>query len=187
MTVLPKRQLTADEFQAWALKQPRDGHGKFELIDGYVVMQEPERAVHAEVKGALFAAMRDAIKSAGRPCFAVVDEPQIRIHSKKVYQPDGLVYCGERVPPDVLVNTPVIVWEVLSPGSVERDCGDKLEAYFTVPSLHHYLIVDPARRAIIHHRRRQQDELLTRVRRSGTLKFFPPGLEVNVADVFERF
>jgi hypothetical protein len=54
MTVLPKRQFTADEFQAWALKQPRDGHGKFELVDGEVVMQEAERAVHAEINGALW-------------------------------------------------------------------------------------------------------------------------------------
>ena len=187
MTVLPKRQLTADEFQAWALKQPRDGHGKFELVDGHVGMQEAERVVHTEIKGAVFAALRNAIKSAGRPCFAIVDGAQIRIHSKKVYQPDGLVYCGDRVPADALeVNTPVIVWEVLSPDSAARDHGDKLEAYFTLPSLHHYLIVDPTRRAIIHHRRGQDDELLTRVRKRGRLTFDPPGLEIEIADVFER-
>jgi Uma2 family endonuclease len=187
MTVLPNRQLTADEFQAWALKQPRDGHGKFELVDGHVVMQEAERVVHGEIKGALFAAMRNAIKAAGRPCFAMVDSAQVRIHSKKVYQPDGLVYCGKRALPDVLeVNTPVIVWEVLSPDSVERDHGDKVEAYFTLANLHHYLIIDPIRRAIVHHRRGQGEELLTRVRKSGTLTCDPPGLEIEIADVFER-
>jgi Uma2 family endonuclease len=187
MTLLPKRQFTADEFQAWALKQPRDGHGKFELVDGHVVMQEAERVVHGEIKGALFAALRNAIKAAGRPCFTLVDSAQVRLHSKKVYQPDGLVYCGERAPAEVLeVNTPVIVWEVISPDSVERDHGDKLEAYFTLPSLHHYLIVDPSRRAIVHYRRRRGEELLTRVRKSGRLTFDPPGLEIEIADVFER-
>jgi Uma2 family endonuclease len=187
MTVLPKRQLTADEFQAWAVKQSPDGHGKFELVDGVIMQQQPERAVHWEIKLALAVAFREAIKRAGLPCFAAVDGPTVRIHEKKVFRPDGLVYCGERVSPDVVeVNTPIIVWEVLSPDSVERDYGDKVESYFTLPSLHHYLIVDPTRRAMVHHRRGQQDELLTRVRKSGTLTLDPPGLEITIADVFER-
>jgi Uma2 family endonuclease len=187
MTELPKRQLTADEFLGWALRQPQEGGGKFELADGVVMQQQPERAVHWEIKLALAVAFLGAIKRRNLSCFAAVDGPTVRIHEKKVCQPDGLVYCGERVPPDVLeVNTPVIVWEVLSPDSVERDHGDKLDAYFTLASLHHYLIVDPTSRSITHHRRGQEDELVTRVRKSGRLTFNPPVFEIEIADVFER-
>ena len=37
--------MTADEFIAWAMEQPR---GRFELIGGEVVAMAPERLIHAE-------------------------------------------------------------------------------------------------------------------------------------------
>ncbi len=186
MTALPKEIMSADEFLAWAATQPKEA-GKFELIDGIVVMQQSERLVHAEVKGALYATVRAALRRGGLPCHVVVDGPQVRVRKNKVYQPDGIIYCGDRVEPDVIeVNTPIIVWEVLSPDSIARDHGEKLAGYFTLPDVHHYLIVDPEGRRINHHRRGQGDELLTRILSDGSLRLDPPGLEIAVADVFER-
>ena len=86
----------------------------------------------------------------------------------------------------VEIREPVIVFEVLSEESAKRDHGDKVEAYFAVPSVQHYLIVDPERYAIVHHRRGTDDNLLTRIRRSGTLRLDPPGIEIELAGVFER-
>jgi Uma2 family endonuclease len=123
----------------------------------------------------------------GSSCEAVVDGPTVRVSAKKTYKPDGLIYCGPRLPDDVIeVSNPLLVWEVLSPDSVDRDHGEKLPGYFTVESIQHYLIVDPERRMIIHHRRGEGEDLLTRVRKSGRLKFDPLGIEIAVEDVFER-
>ncbi len=79
---------------------------------------------------------------------------------------------------------PVIVVEVLSPSTVARDHGAKLTGYFSLPSLVHYLILDPDRRVLIHHKRGQGDIIETRILTEGLLRLDPPGLEAPVADMF---
>jgi hypothetical protein len=51
-------------------------------------------------------------------------------------QPDG-----KMVSDSVEVTNPVIVVKVLSPGTQVTDLCDKLRGHFTIPSVHHYLIV----------------------------------------------
>lgn len=185
MVALPKPITTADEFLSWDARQPKEA-GRFELIDGVVVMQQSERSAHIEAKAAVWSALRDAIRRAGLPCRAVTDGATVRINRTRVFKPDALVYCGPRVSPDTVVfPEPVIVVEVLSPDSADRDHRTKLEGYFSLAAVQHYLIVDPEARTVIHHRRGPGDDLLTRVRRSGDLKLDPPGLEVPLAELFE--
>jgi Uma2 family endonuclease len=186
MSALPKSEMTADEFLAWVAKQPKEA-GRFELIDGLVIMQQSERLVHARTKGRLFRVLANALEKIGSRREAIVDGPTVRVPSRKIYKPDGLIHCGPRLPDDVIeVQDPLLVWEILSPDSVDRDHGEKVPGYFTVESIQHYLIVDPERRVIIHHRRGEGEDLLTRVRSSGPLKIDPPGIEIIVEDIFER-
>ena len=56
----------------------------------------------------------------------------------------------------------------------------KPDGYFSLPSVEHYLIVDPDRRVVIHHKR-GTDAIETRILREGLLRLEPPGLEVEVA------
>jgi Uma2 family endonuclease len=91
------------------------------------------------------------------------------------------------VPRDVLeVPNPTIVVEVLSPGTERLDLSLKLEGYFTVPSLHHYLIIDPDRPILIHHRRGQGDAIETRFVHGSALRLDPPGLDVDLGEVLAR-
>jgi Uma2 family endonuclease len=187
MPKLPKHEMTADEFVAWLETAPREG-GKFELIDGIVMQQHRERIDHAEVKAALFSALRDALKQGSLDCHVLVDGPLVRVRPKKVYKPDGLVYCGARPPPGVFeVASPLIVYEVLSPGSEDHDFGEKLVHYREVASLRHYLIADPKRRFIIHHARGEGDAWITRiVNHKQKLALDPPGIQIAIGEVFER-
>ena len=75
----------------------------------------------------------------------------------------------------------MIVVEVLSPGTHVADLRDKLRGYFTVPSVHHYLIVDPEKQLIIHHARGEGDALQTRLLSEGELHL----LSISVASFFE--
>ena len=186
MSALPKQTMTADAFIAWALKQPKEA-GRFELLDGHVIKMMSERLVHVEVKGAIYTAFRDAIRRGKRPCFPVGDGAMVRITKNRTYGPDGLVYCGDRHSADTVeVPNPCIVVEVVSPDSADRDHGEKVQAYFSLPSVEHYLIVDPERRVVIHHRRAEGEDILTRFRKSGRLKLEPPGIDVDVGAFFER-
>jgi Uma2 family endonuclease len=175
--------MTVDEFLPWAEAQER---GRYELHDGQVIMMSPERAAHWKVKLNAVIALRDAVKAAGLSCHAVPDGATVRISPRTAFEPDALVYCGEEVPDHSLeVPNPVIVVEVLSPGTQVTDLRDKLRGYFTVPSVHHYLIVDPEKQMVIHHARGDGDALQTRLLSAGELRLKPPGLSVAVPSFFE--
>jgi Uma2 family endonuclease len=190
MIALPKHKMTADEFLVWAESLPKEA-GKFELWDGEVIVkhgpagqQNAERSQHWEVKGATFAALREAVKRAGLPCFAAIDGASVRFANDKLVEPDVLVYCGEKVPRDVLeVPNPLIVVEVLSPSTQTMDLGVKLQGYFALPSLHHYIVIDPDRPLVIHHKRGLGDAIETRIVGGPSLRLDPPGLELDVAEM----
>ena len=188
MIALPKHKMTADEFLAWAESLPKEA-GKFELWDGEVVVRhgpgfEEERSEHWDTKGAMYRALHDAIERAGLPCFAAVDGPMVRLSPSRLAQPDVLVYCGPRVPRGVReVPNPLILVEVLSPGTGNRDRGVKLEGYFTLPSLSHYLIIDPDRARLIHHRRGTGSAIAPSIVTGPRIRLDPPGLDVGLTKV----
>ena len=72
---------------------------------------------------------------------------------------------------------------VLSPITAGDDHGLKLDGYFSVPGVEHYLILDPDRRVMIWHKRGQAGAIETRILRDGRVRLDPPGLEAEV----ERF
>jgi Uma2 family endonuclease len=182
METLPSHNITVDQFLLWAEAQER---GRYELHDGEVIAMAPERAAHWEVKGAAFVALRAAIKAGALKCHAVPDGATVRISPRTAFEPDALVYCGGKVASDSLeVPNPVIVLEVLSPGTQMIDMRDKLRGYFTVPSVQHYLILDPEKQMIIHHARGEADILQTQLLSTGELRLDPPGILLNVQEFF---
>ncbi len=124
-------------------------------------------------------------EKAGLPCFSVGDGATVRISDTTAFEPDALVYCGPKLPGDAIeVPSPLFVVEVLSPESEKRDMRDKLFGYFLLPSVEHYLIIDPEERLVIHHTRGQGDTRGTRLVREGCLRLDPPGLTVAIASFF---
>ncbi len=172
--------MTVDEFLAWAEGRP----GRYELDRGRVFAMSPERIGHIRAKTAVRNALAAAIDRAGLSCEALSDGATVRVDASTAYEPDALVYCGPPLSRDAIeVPDPVIVVEVLSPSTGRYDGQDKLAGYFTLPSLHHYLIVNVDRRILIHHARSGQD-LTTRILGAGDLRLEPPGIDVRVEDLF---
>lgn len=177
--------MTSDEFIAWALEQPE---GRlYELVAGEVVAMAPEGSAHALIKARVWRALDEAIAATGLPCIAYPNGMAVVVDDVITYEPDALVRCGEPLPDDaVKILDPVIVVEVLSPSTRARDTGAKLEDYFRLPSLHHYLIVKTENRAVIHHRRLDEGfgTIATRIVRAGEIELIPPGLRVTVESFF---
>lgn len=183
MTALPQQRMTVDEFLAWAEDQP----GRYELFNGVAYAMAPERAVHAETKFAVTKALEAAIGKAGLPYWTLPDGMSVRIDKNTAYEPDALVYCGERLPEDAVeVSAPIIVVEVLSPSTRRVDAAAKLAGYFNLQSLWHYLIIDPDKRVIIHHRRGQGDEIITRIVREQIMTIEPPRLQLDLGGLFRE-
>jgi Uma2 family endonuclease len=109
----------------------------------------------------------------------------VRIDDRTVYEPNALVRCGPPLPGDAVeANGSVIVVEVVSPSSRGIDTGVKLARYFALPSVRHYLIVDTDRRVVIHHRLVAPGRIESRVVGEGSLALDPPGLTIEVGDIF---
>jgi Uma2 family endonuclease len=180
----PKQTVfTADEFIAWVLEQPA---GRFELDNGRVVAMAPERAAHAIVKGNVYVALRSAAGARGLACRAFPDGMAVRVDDNTVYEPDALVRCGTDLPGDAVeLNDPVVVVEVISPSSRGVDRGVKLASYFALPSVRHYLLVDTDKRVVIHHRRDADGRIGAAIARDGLLSLDPPGLAIDIGEVFD--
>jgi Uma2 family endonuclease len=181
MSETAAQTMDVDQFLVWG--EGRDG--RFELHEGAVVAMAPERSLHLLAKGAAYRALGDAVARAGLACTAYPDGATVRISRSSAFEPDTLVRCGPTLPPSALeIPDPVIVVEVLSPSAAAADHGVKLEGYFRVASLAHYLIVDPERRKLIHHKRGAGSALETRILGEGALRLDPPGLELEVESLF---
>jgi Uma2 family endonuclease len=182
MQQLTKPKMTVDEFLAWAGENP----GRYELSDGEVYAMSPERLEHAHAKFSMQSALLAAIRKGGVSCHMVPDGATVRVSERTAYEPDALVYCGPRKPGSAIeVPDPVIVVEVLPPGTRHIDNATKFSGYFSLPSVCHYLIADVENRLILHHARGSGDLLTTRIVRDGVLRLEPPGITLDFEACFQ--
>jgi Uma2 family endonuclease len=180
MSARAEKRLNVDEFLAWA-----DGReGKWELHDSVPVLMSPERVRHTATKLDAALALRAAIARASVPCRAYTEGITVRVRENRAFVPDAIVVCPPAPPDDVEISNPLIVVEVLSPSTTGYDHGIKLEGYFSLASLAHYLILDPDRRVVIHHARGREGVIETRILHEGRLRLDPPGFEIAVEELF---
>ncbi|MGE0849180.1 MAG: Uma2 family endonuclease [Hyphomicrobiaceae bacterium] len=175
--------MTVDEFLAWAIRQDK---GRYELFDGRVVMQQPQNWGHADVAWRVANLLAQAIERSGLPFYTAPMGMTVRIAKKTAFEPDALVAPLPRPErDDVEISNPVLVVEVLSPSIAKRDRNDKLVGYFKVPSIQHYLVLDPEEREVIWYRRAAGGAIEPPATlREGALRLDPPGIELAVAGIF---
>lgn len=180
MSTLPKQRMTVDEFLVWAGGRV----GKYELHGGRIAELSPEPVRHIRAKQASFAALDRALRRAGI-AGEVLCGAAVRVADDAVYRPDVVVYCGEKLSGDTVeIPDPAIIVQVPSLISVGNDSIGKLPGYFSLPSVRHYLIVDPDKRVLVYYARGDDEFLATRILSSGSLKLDPPGLALSVEELF---
>jgi len=178
----PDRPMSRVEFRRWAEAQPS---GRYERVDGLAVAMAPERRSHAKRKAMVWLALRQAVQAAGLPCEVYPDGLTIEADDCD-FEPDAILRCGEPLAEDgVSIPDPLVVVEVLSPGTRSIDLSRKMVAYFRVPSVKHYLIFWADRPQVIHHRQRAGDEEIeTRVLTAGEIRLDPPGIQITVEEIY---
>ncbi len=133
----------------------------------------------------------------GRPERAFVSDLRVSVPASALYAyPDVVVTNGspaiEAHPADSLLN-PLAIFEVLSPSTEAYDRGKKFEAYRTLPSLEHYILVAQDRVAVDHFRRsrRRSDgrgvetwNLVARRQREQLIELEPLDLSLALDDVY---
>ena len=131
--------MTSDEFIDWSTDRP-DGK-RYELMDGEVFEMASERWHNPLVKGRAYRELYRAMEAGGLAGDVVPDGMAVQISHRTVYEPDAALRIGPLlVKLATRYSDPLVVVEVLSPSTQTIDSGLKLVDYFTLPSLHHYLI-----------------------------------------------
>ena len=175
-------EFTADEFIAWALEQPT---GRFELDNGTVVAMAPERASHATAKGNAFMALRNAISARGLACQAFPDGLSVRIDDRTVYEPDAPSaadrdWPGTRSRPTTRSSS--------SRSSRRRAGGSTGAQSSQATSCCRACGTSSDRRCrkrvVIHNHRGDEGRIEVRILHDGSLMLDPPGLTVEVPDIF---
>jgi Uma2 family endonuclease len=173
------RYSSREEFRRWCAAQPK---GRYERVDGRIVAMAPERGARLRVKGAIYKALDRAVALAGVPCQALPDGATVG-GGDSDYHLDALVNCGVPMADDaVAAPDPVIIVEVLSPGTTSTDTGGKLADYFRVPSVAHDLIVHPTCRTVTHHHRIGEG-IDTRIIVNGSIAMGPPGIVSTAEEI----
>ncbi|MEO6590439.1 MAG: Uma2 family endonuclease [Pyrinomonadaceae bacterium] len=98
-------------------------------------------------------------------CEVYVNDFRVRIREDHNVYPDVAVACGDIQTTDkenALLN-PVVVFEVLSKSTENRDRGDKAEDYYALPSLQDYILVSQYRVRVEHFSRQKNNVWLLKI------------------------
>lgn len=136
MTVHAPLTMTKEAFLAWVGRREE----RYEFSGGRVVMMVRITKNHARVKTNLVIALGARLSSEAydivAEAFAVHADDSVRF-------PDVLVEPAQPDGKSLRAESPILIAEVLSPGTCHIDFGDKLREYLTLPTLDTYLVLSP--------------------------------------------
>jgi Uma2 family endonuclease len=150
---IPRHHYTLEEY--FALEKASDA--RYEYWDGEIVCMSGGTKWHYTISENFRTILAEQLK--GRECRPYSGGVPIQTPSLPPYRyPDASVVCGEPVfvninGIDVLTN-PVLIVEVLSPGTELLDKEEKRNAYQRLPSAKEYLIVSQDAPHVTHYLRR---------------------------------
>jgi Uma2 family endonuclease len=135
---LPK-PWTVEDFLEWEAQQPE----RYEFIDGLILGMVGGSAAHATIRDNITGALRARLR--GTRCRAFSEGLKI-VTDVASHYPDVVVTCAPVQPTDDRILEPVIVVEVLSRTTADRDRSAKWVGYHDIASLQHYVLVAQDRR-----------------------------------------
>jgi Uma2 family endonuclease len=116
---------------------------KHEYVAGLIFAMVGARNAHniiaSNALGSLFGQLQ------GKPCRAFNSDTKIRVqmsNQTRFYYPDVSVICRQNPQTDVFQDLPSVIIEVLSESTRRIDDGEKREAYQTIPTLTHYILLE---------------------------------------------
>ncbi|NBC34929.1 MAG: Uma2 family endonuclease [Alphaproteobacteria bacterium] len=147
------RPMTVAGFLDW---EPGDGR-RYRLIDGRPVAMAPGSEAHGTVMSAVSGEIRSHLK--GNPRCRVVNEAGIipPNQDRSYFVADVAVTCLPHRRGRVPTGEPILIIEVLSPGTEAEDRNLKLPAYQTIPSVREIALIAEDRAAATIIRRTARD------------------------------
>ncbi|MEN3939653.1 Uma2 family endonuclease [Prosthecobacter sp. SYSU 5D2] len=127
---------------------------KHEYVNGAIYNMAGGTNAHHRIASNILGSLHGPLR--GKPCKPFNSDTKIRVRSAfstRFYYPDVTVVCKPNPLTDTFQDDPIIIVEVVSPGTRRIDEGEKKDAYLSVPSLAVYLLVEQAAANVRVHRR----------------------------------
>lgn len=133
--------MDADQFLVWA----EGREGTWELADGVPELVRPEMMSrttvgHDRVRSNIEFSLRQRLRNR---CEVFSESVATRVSSRKVRCPDVTVDCGRPNSSSLESAAPTVLFEILSPSTRNVDLQVKPSEYGALPTVQHYVIVEP--------------------------------------------
>jgi Uma2 family endonuclease len=173
--------MTLDDFLTW-----EDGTDtRYELIGGFVVAMAPPAPNHGELAVRVASRLNAAVL--GRPpCRAISEAGIIQAdRADSFFVADIAVTCAPRAPRLRHVEAPVLIVEILSPGTAVHDRGFKLPAYRDIETVQEILLVNSSARQVELHRRSGEQWMTEILHERSTTRLTSVGTEIPLAELYD--
>lgn len=135
MSTSLRKPMTVERFLSWEERQEL----RYEFDGFQPVAMTGGTDAHEAIGGTLRALLRERLQ--GKRCR--VRGPTLKIEvAGRIRYPDAFVYCTPAPPGETLIREPVVVFEVLSPGTSRTDRIEKLREYQATESIQRYVILE---------------------------------------------
>ena len=135
-----RKAMTVAEFLGWEerqeLRHEFDGFGPVAMNGGTVA--------HSTIQGNLMTALHTRLR--GGPCRAHGAGLKVEVMGRIRY-PDALVVCSGQPRDATVAHRPVVVFEILSPGTSRTDRIAKVREYGATESIQRYVILEQTSQA----------------------------------------
>lgn len=154
---IPQHYYSIDEYLALEAAS----HTRFEYWDGEIVCMSGGTLRHGQISSNVHFRLRSYLS--GKGCQVFTADTSVKTPELPPYRyPDVSVVCGEvkveRIRSVEALTNPILIVEVLSPTTAERDRGEKFAAYRNLPSFREYLLIEQDRSFVIRHFRDTDDQ-----------------------------
>jgi len=116
---------------------------RHEYVDGEVFALVGARLKHNRIGKNVLRSLGNQLE--GKPCEEFGPDTKIKVEAfgkTRFYYPDVSVICESNPETELFVEKPVVIVEVLSESTRRSDLGEKEDAYLTIPSLTHYIVLE---------------------------------------------
>jgi Uma2 family endonuclease len=135
-----KQKLSIEEY----LQFEKESIEKHEYYQGEIFAMAGASKRHVKIHSNLFISLGSLLK--GKSCQPYGSDLRIHIPENTLFTyPDLAVICNDLISSDLDQDSfilPTIIFEILSPSTMQYDRGEKFRLYREIPSLKEYILID---------------------------------------------
>ena len=170
--------MTTEQFLAWEDRQDL----RYEFDGFQPVAMTGGTAARSTIQVNLIAALSRHLQ--GKLCRPHGSHMKIQVAGRIRY-PDAFVVCTPVPPSSKLVTDPVVVFEILSEGSVNEDLVVKNAEYRATPSIQRYVILQQTDAGAIMFARKGEDWISEPISGADAVICMPEiGIEIPLAELY---